>query len=283
MQRSLFEVREKPSRAYSWQAFLIANIVVEIPYQIFLGIIVWASLYFHVFGSHQSPERQGIFLLFTVQFFVFASTFAHLIISGLPDAETAGNIATTLFSLSITFNGVLQQPSALPGFWIFMWRVSPLTYTVGGLAATGLHNREVHCAQNEFAIFDPPNGSTCGQYLGRYLSLGVPGRLHNPSATTQCQYCPLANGDQFLAGSEIFWDDRWRNFGIGWVYIGFNIFAAVALYYLVRVRKSSGRTTKTVSKMINYLSQAGYWIRSLFVSHRGKTPWGKEHLNDKVY
>jgi ATP-binding cassette subfamily G (WHITE) protein 2 (PDR) len=32
-QRSLYEVRERPSKAYSWKAFLIANIVVEIPYQ----------------------------------------------------------------------------------------------------------------------------------------------------------------------------------------------------------------------------------------------------------
>ena len=31
IQRSLYEVRERPSKAYSWAAFLIANIVVEIP------------------------------------------------------------------------------------------------------------------------------------------------------------------------------------------------------------------------------------------------------------
>ena len=32
-QRSLYEVRERPSKAYSWKAFLVANIAVEIPYQ----------------------------------------------------------------------------------------------------------------------------------------------------------------------------------------------------------------------------------------------------------
>ena len=283
-QRSLFEVRERPSRAYSWQAFLIANIVVEIPYQILLGILVWASLYFPVFGANQSSERQVLFLLFVIQFFIFASTFAHMIIAGLPDAETAGNIATTLFSLTLTFNGVLQPPNALPGFWTFMWRVSPLTYTVGGLAATGLHNRQVRCAQNELAIFDPPDSSTCEQYLRPYLSGGAPGQLYNPPATTQCQYCSLSNADQFLAGSEIYWSQRWRNFGIGWAYVGFNIFAAVALYYLVRVRKSSGKTPKKAISMVGYyFSQGGYWVRSIFVRHPGRTPSGKENLNEKVY
>ncbi|KMU76786.1 ABC transporter CDR4 [Coccidioides immitis RMSCC 3703] len=105
-QRSLFEVRERPSRAYSWQAFLLANVMVEIPYQIFLGVIVWAALYYPVFGVHQSSERQGLFVIFSVQFFIFGSTFAQMVIAGLPDAETAGNIATTLFSLMLTFNGM---------------------------------------------------------------------------------------------------------------------------------------------------------------------------------
>ena len=106
-QRSLYEVRERPSKAYSWQAFLLANIIVEIPYQIFVGILVWACLYFPVFGANQSSERQGLFLLYSIQFQIFTSTFAHMLIAGLPDAETAGNIATTMFSLIITY---VSQP-----------------------------------------------------------------------------------------------------------------------------------------------------------------------------
>ncbi|PGH10945.1 hypothetical protein AJ79_05191 [Helicocarpus griseus UAMH5409] len=281
-QRSLFEVRERPSRAYSWKAFLLANIIVEIPYQILLGIIVWASLYFPVFGKNQTPEQKGIFVIYCVQFFIFASTFAHMIIAGLPDAETAGNIATTIFSLALTFNGVMQPPRALPGFWLFMWRVSPLTYTVGGLAATGLHNRVVQCAENEFANFDPPPGSTCGQYLERYLAAGAPGRLHNPEATLNCKYCPMNNADQFLASSEIFWHQRWRNFGLGWAYIGFNVFAAVMLYYMVRVRSSKGKARRWASLVKYYALEVGHWVRALFASRFERTPEGKQQLNDKI-
>ena len=118
LQRSLYEVRERPSKAYSWIAFLFANIAVEIPYQILASILVYASWYFPIFGANQSTETQGIMLLFCIQFFVFASTFSQMVIAVLPDAETAGNIATLLFSLVLTFNGVLQTPSALPGFWV---------------------------------------------------------------------------------------------------------------------------------------------------------------------
>jgi ATP-binding cassette subfamily G (WHITE) protein 2 (PDR) len=129
LQRDLYEVRERPSKAYSWKAFLMANIIVEIPYQILLGIMVFASYYYPIYtrGGIGSSERQGLILLLLIQFFVFASTFAHMLIAALPDAETAGNIGTLMFSLTLTFNGVFQPPQALPGFWIFMYRVSPLT------------------------------------------------------------------------------------------------------------------------------------------------------------
>lgn len=277
-QRSLFEVRERPSRAYSWGAFIIANILVEIPYQIFLGVIAWASLFYPVFGAHLSAEREGLLVLYCVQFFIFASTFAQMVIAGLPDAETAGSIATTLFSLMITFNGVLQTPSALPGFWVFMWRVSPLTYTVGGLAATTLHGRTVECAENELAIFDPPPGSTCGEYLAKYLEV-APGQLYNHDATSQCRYCSISNADQFLAGSDIEWGQRWRNFGIGWAYIGFNIMATIALYYLIRVNKPSASMPKKWFARLKYhAGQGANWCRSLFTGRLEETPKEKEHL-----
>ena len=117
VQRSLYEVRERPSKAYSWAAFLIANVLVEIPYQVFAGIIAWACYYYPVYGAQQSSERQGLMLLFVVQFYIFTSTFASLVIAALPDAETGGTIATLMFIMTLTFNGVMQPPNALPGMF----------------------------------------------------------------------------------------------------------------------------------------------------------------------
>ena len=33
-QRALYEIREQPSRTYSWFVFIIANIIVELSYQV---------------------------------------------------------------------------------------------------------------------------------------------------------------------------------------------------------------------------------------------------------
>lgn len=268
-QRDLYEVRERPSKAYSWKAFLIANIVVEIPYQILLGIMVFASYFYPIYtkGGIPSSSRQGLILLLVMQFFVFASTFAHMLIAALPDAETAGKIGTFMFSMALSFNGVFQPPNALPGFWIFMYRVSPLTCRlpsfsastimfsqpirtpgliltcgidfVSAVATTGISGRSVTCSSNELAVMQPPAGQTCGQYLGPFAS-AAGGSIYNPLASADCQYCTLSNADEYLASVAMSYSTRWRNYGIGFAFIVFNISMAVLLYYLLRVRKWSG-------------------------------------------
>jgi ABC-type multidrug transport system permease subunit len=166
-----------------------------------------------------------------------------MMIAGLPDTETAGAITTLFFSLIMVFNGVLQSPSALPGFWIFMYRLSPFTYWVGGVASTELHGHPVECSTSETSIFNPPFNMTCGQYLAPYLEL-APGYLENPAAASDCHYCALSNADQYMAGAEIYWSQRWRNFGIVWVFVFFNIFMAVVLYWVFRIKKWKSPSSK---------------------------------------
>lgn len=132
--------------------------------------------------------------------------------------------------MTLIFNGIMQSPSALPGFWIFMYRVSPLTYWVGGMAAAMLWGRQIECTASEANVFDPPAGQTCGAYLAPYLAQ-APGQLQNPDATANCRYCALSSANQFLGGVNIEWSDRWRDFGLMWVYIGFNVMMAIFLYW----------------------------------------------------
>ncbi|KAL1799987.1 hypothetical protein ACET3X_000329 [Alternaria dauci] len=237
-QRSLYESRERPSKAYSWIAFMMANIIVEIPYGVIAGILTFATFYYPVVGASQSSERQGLVLLFCVQLLIYTSTFADMTIAALPNAETASGLVSLLTLMSILFNGVLQPPGQLPGFWMFMYRVSPFTYWIGGMVSTMLSGRRVVCSADEVSVFDPPAGQTCGAYLADYAA-AAGGSIQNPEATASCNYCSLSNADQFLAGSSIYYGERWRNFGIMFAFIGFNIFLAILAYYLFRVANLS--------------------------------------------
>lgn len=226
---------------------MLANIFVEIPYQIVTGILIWACFYYPVVGV-QSSVRQVLILLFCIQLFIYASSFAQMTIAALPDAQTASGIVTLLVFMSILFCGVLQAPNALPGFWIFMYRLSPFTYWIGGMLSTALHGRAVSCAPSETSVFSPPSGQTCGQYLADYLQSSPGGVLQNPESEVDCRYCPLTVSDQFLAGSNIFWSERWRNFGIVWAFVIFNIAVAVLTYYIFRVAKWGGKGGKSKGK-----------------------------------
>ncbi|USP73527.1 abc multidrug transporter [Curvularia clavata] len=235
-QRSLYESRERPSKAYSWSAFMAANMIVEIPYGIVAGIITYACFYYPVVGADQSGERQALIMLFCVQLLIYTSTFADMTIAALPNAETASGLVSLLTIMSILFNGVMQPPSNLPGFWLFMYRVSPFTYWIGGMVSTMSAGRSVVCSPSEVLTFDPPSGQTCGAYLNPYATT-TGGTIQNPDATADCRYCTLSNTDQFLAGSKIYYSQRWRNFGLMFAYIAFNVFLAVLSYYLFRVAK----------------------------------------------
>ncbi|KAJ5306099.1 hypothetical protein N7508_005114 [Penicillium antarcticum] len=248
-QRSLYEGRERPSKSYSWKAFLVANMVVEIPYMIVMGVLTYACYFYAVVGIPDSAT-QGTVLLFCIVFFIYASTFTHMVIAGLPDEQTASAVVVLLFAMSLTFCGVMQPPDAFPGFWIFMYRVSPFTYWVGGMAGAQLHNRQVVCSAAETSTFSPPSGQTCIQYMQKYINVAG-GQLLNPDSTSECNYCSLTVADQYLSTSGIYYSQRWRNFGIMWAFIAFNVFMAVVMYYLVRVKRWNSADMKaSFSKLI---------------------------------
>ena len=248
-QRALYEVRERPSKTYSWKAFMFANIIVEIPWNTLMAVIIFFCFYYPIglynnaVPTHAVSLRGFQFFLFVLEFLLFTSTFTNMMIAGIADAETGGNLANLMFSLCLIFCGVLQTPQALPGFWIFMYRVSPFTYLVDGMLSTGVANQEVTCASNEYVHFNAPSGETCGTYMQPYIS-AAGGYLRDPNATGECDFCTYASTNVFLEGVSASYGNSWRNFGILWAFIGVNVCGAVFFYWLARVPKKAKKSKK---------------------------------------
>jgi ATP-binding cassette, subfamily G (WHITE), member 2, PDR len=133
-------------------------------------------------------------------------------------------------------NSVLASPQILPRFWIFMYRVSPFTYLVSGMISVGLANSEVVCNPIEYLHFNPPSGKTCIEYMETYISMAG-GYLLDENASTDCNFCSVRDTNTFLKTLNSDFSLRWRNFGLMWVFIVFNVFAAVGMYWLARVPK----------------------------------------------
>ncbi|KIN00043.1 hypothetical protein OIDMADRAFT_126522 [Oidiodendron maius Zn] len=243
-QRDLYEARERPSKTYSWKAFMLSNIIVELPWNAFASLLIFFPLYYSI-GMYRNAiptnavtERGSLMYLLVLSFMLFASTFTSMVIAGVGSAEIGAIIALILFALCLVFCGVLATPAALPGFWIFMYRVSPFTYLVSALLSTGVANNEVQCAPLEVLKLNPPIGQTCGEYLADFAQMAG-GAIYNPAATTSCEYCSMASTNTFLASVFSFYDQRWRNFGLMLVYIVFNAFAALGIYWLARVPRKN--------------------------------------------
>lgn len=128
-----------------------------------------------------------------------------------------------------------------------MYRISPFTYLVSGVLSVGLAHAPVNCALNEILRFNPPSAQTCAEYLSPYIQRAG-GKVLNPSATEQCEFCSIASTDAFLKTIYADYGGRWRNFGLMWVYIIFNVFGAVALYWLLRVPKNKKKKKKKMTK-----------------------------------
>lgn len=135
----------------------------------------------------------------------------------------------------IAFCGVVQPKSLLNDFWVFMNVASPYTYFVQNLVSIVLHKKPVICSSKELNYFQPPENMTCGAYMKTFLSYSS-GYIANPDATSDCAYCIYSVGDDYLKHISASYSNLWRNFGIFFIYIFFNLFAMVFFYYWLHVR-----------------------------------------------
>ncbi|KXX73362.1 ABC transporter CDR4 [Madurella mycetomatis] len=231
--RQLFEVRERHSKTYSWLVFVAAEAVVEMAWQAYYPARLWR--YEDV--TWGAASRGGLVFGALWAFCLFVSTASHTAAAAIEHAEVAVNVAQLVSSIWLVFCGVLVPPAELVRFWEFIYRLAPYTYFVGTMTAAGMGHQTVECSAIELLRFDPPEGLSYGRYMAQYLGSGALGNLLNPEATADCTYCPLHQTDSFLATIGIDVEQHWRNFGLLFVYIAFNILATFGLYWLARVPK----------------------------------------------
>lgn len=262
-QRTLYESRERQSKTYAWPAFILSNIAVEFFWNTVRPCCIWFCLvlltnhlgqimailsflvWYYPVGLYRNAEYTGevhtrgtLAVLIIWAVFLFSSSFAHMLISGMDSDQLASALSNILFIMMYAFCGILAGPDALPGFWIFMYRVNPFTYLVSSLLSATLGDAPMHCADNEILSFFAPSGMSCGEYMQDYRSAHG-GYLLNPDArgSDECNFCSLEYTNQYLAGLNVNFANRWRDFGLLWVYIVVNTVGAIAFYWIFRVPK----------------------------------------------
>ncbi|SJM81709.1 probable protein SNQ2 [Zygosaccharomyces bailii] len=233
--RELFEVRESKSNMFHWSLLLFTEYLAEIPYQFVFSTMFFCGMYFPLRVFFEASRSAVFFLNYSIMFQLYYISLGLMILYMSPNLPAASVIMGVIVTILIVFSGVVQPVSLMPGFWTFMWKVSPYTYFIQNMVAIVLHKKPVVCKTKELSLFDPPQGETCGQYMENFLQRAE-GYISNPDATSNCAYCQLSVGDEYLAQRGVSYGNLWRNFGFYWAYIVFNLFAMVAIYYISSVR-----------------------------------------------
>ncbi|KAG0701456.1 ABC-2 type transporter-domain-containing protein [Suillus ampliporus] len=235
--RMVYEIRERSSRMYDWTALVMSQLAAELPWNMTSS----AMFFFCWFWTVGYPtDRAGYtFLIFFVAFPFYYTTLGLAIASMAPSAPVASLYWTTLVIFITIFDGVIQ-PFVELNWWRWMYRVSPFTYVIEGLLVkVSIGGSTISCSSTELVSVNPPNGLTCGKYMGPFMEFAG-GYLTNPNATEGCQYCPYTTANQYMYSRfNIQYSDHWRNLGIVFGFVAFNIIAIFWFTYFMRIRTVS--------------------------------------------
>ncbi|KAE8538371.1 hypothetical protein D1P53_004724 [Cryptococcus gattii VGV] len=216
--RDIFEAREKKAKLYSWYAFCFAEIVAEIPYLLVCALLYFA-LWYPAIGFSFKPEIAGaIYLQMTLYEFLYTGI-GQFVAAYAPHEIFAALVNPLLIGVLAMFCGVLVPYDQMTAFWRYwMYYLDPFQYLIGGLISRALWDVEVKCENDEYAIFDPPEGMTCQSYMSAFLS-EAPGYLNNPNATSHCEYCVISKGSDYLKALNLEKVDGWRDIALTFLFV----------------------------------------------------------------
>ncbi|WQF82776.1 Putative ABC transporter-like, ATP-binding domain, AAA+ ATPase domain, CDR ABC transporter [Colletotrichum destructivum] len=237
--RDIFETREKKSKMYSWIAFVSGSVVSEVPYLIICAVLYFVCWYYTVGFPNDSARAGGTFFVMLMYEFVYTGI-GQFIAAYAPNAVFASLVNPLIIGVLVSFCGVLVPYSQLQTFWKYwMYYLNPFNYLMGSMLVFDVWGTKVECKDQEFALFDPANGTTCGEYLAGYMQgMGASSNLINPDAVSECRVCQYRDGSDYLRTinlNEYYYG--WRDAAIV-VIFAFSSYALVYLLMKLRTKTS---------------------------------------------
>lgn len=239
--RDIYETREKKSKMYSWVAFVTGLIVSEVPYLIICAVLYYVCWYYTV-GAPSSSDRAGATFFVMLAYEFLYTGIAQFVAAYAPNEVFASLVNPLLLGTLVSFCGVLVPYGQIQAFWRYwMYWLNPFNYLMGSMLVFNIWGLDIECSEREFARFDPPNGTTCGDYLSEYLAqgLGAASHLVNPDATSECKVCSYTKGDDYLRSLNL------KEYYYGWrdsAIVVLFVFSSYALVYaLMKLRTKASK------------------------------------------
>ena len=98
--REIYEIRERPSRMYSWTAMVTSQLFTEIPWNLVGSLLLFLCWYWTV--GFEGGRAGYTYLMLGVAFPLYYTTFGMAVAAMSPNAEIAGILFSLLFSFVLT-------------------------------------------------------------------------------------------------------------------------------------------------------------------------------------
>ena len=98
--RNIYEIRERPSRMYSWTSFVTSQLLVEIPWNILGSALLFICWYWTV--GFPTARAGYTFLMMGIAYPLYYTTFGMAVAAMAPTAEIAALLFSLLFSFVLT-------------------------------------------------------------------------------------------------------------------------------------------------------------------------------------
>ncbi|CAK4034456.1 ABC-2 type transporter [Lecanosticta acicola] len=220
--RRIFECRENQSQMYSWLAWVIGAIITELPLSIFAGTLYFVSWWFCSLGFSQNGNAASSYMWLMIQIYeLYYISFGQMFAAFVSSEMLASLLSTAFFLFILSFCGAFVPTNAIPSFWrSWMVWIDPYHYILEGMLSVAVHDLPVICKPDEFSRFYPPPGQSCESYTAPFIA--EVGGYVQTTAQGLCEMCQYSSGDQYAAGSNIFYHHRWRDAGIALAFVAFN-------------------------------------------------------------
>lgn len=197
--RDIYETREKKSKMYHWAPFVTGLIISEIPYLIICAVLYFLCFYYTAGFPLESDKAGAVFFVMLVYEFIYTGI-GQFVAAYAPNATFASLVNPVIIGILVSFCGVLVPYSQIQEFWRYwLYYMNPFNYLMGSLLVFTTFDVPIYCSKSEFAVFNPPSGQTCAEYLADYMmGMGSRTNLTNPAATSDCRVCEYTRGSDYL-------------------------------------------------------------------------------------
>ncbi|EGG02894.1 uncharacterized protein MELLADRAFT_53287 [Melampsora larici-populina 98AG31] len=223
-------VQELSSKTYAPGVFARTQFLAELPY-LTICAVSYHLLWYFLTGMNPSANLIWVWEIFSV-------TLGQAIAALSPTIFIASQVTAPLCLVLSLICGIMVPQPVMPKFWRYwLYDLNPYTQLISGLVVNELHDLDIRCCQDEFAIVQPPIGSTYREWLSSFVA-AAGGYVKNTQSTENCAYCQYSIGDHhtFLTSLNYSYRNRWRDLGIIPIFCVFNFCVTVSAAKFLTVR-----------------------------------------------